>query len=87
MRGRLFITFSVMDDNRNVVPNPLSFGNRLWAPELALTANISRGNTFSKESVVQPRYLFIMNCPIMVALTVENIPAVLSKVTVNTKVM
>jgi hypothetical protein len=83
MRGRMIVVFNVMDDNRNVAPNPLSFGNMLWAPELALTANISRGNTYNKETVVQPRYLFVVNCPIMIDLTIENLPAVLNKLPIN----
>ena len=83
MRGKMIMTFNIMDETRNVAPNPLSFGNMLWAPELALTANISRGNTYNKETVVQPRYLFVVNCPIMIDLTIENIPVVLNKLPIN----
>lgn len=79
IKGKLFITLGVFDENRNVAPNPLNFGNMIWAPELVLTANISRGGTISKETVVQPRYNFIVNCGIMAVLEVENIPAVLNK--------
>ena len=81
--GKVFITFGVFDENRNVAPNPLNFGNMVWSPELVLTANISRGNTISKEVCVQPRYTFIVNTPILTSLIVENIPDVISKVPVN----
>lgn len=83
MKGKLFIAFSVFNDSRNTVPNPLSHGNLLWATELALTANISRGNTLSRETMVQPRYLFVHHLPVLTELTVTNIPAVLSKVAIN----
>lgn len=80
VKGKIFVAFSVFDDNRNVAPNPLNFGNLVWAPELVLTANISRGNTISKETVVQPRLLFAVHCPILTVLEVSNIPDTLNKV-------
>jgi len=81
--GKIFIAFSTFDEGRNVSPNPMNFGNLIWAPELVLTANISRANTISKETVVQPRYLFVTHSPIMSVLEVENIPQVLNKVPLN----
>lgn len=81
--GKLFITFGVFDDNRNVAPNPLNFGNLVWAPELVLTANISRGNTISKETVVQPRFTFVTHTPIMTVLSISNIPDTLNKVAID----
>jgi hypothetical protein len=80
VKGKIFVAFSSFDENRNVAPNPLNFGNFIWAPELVLTANISRGGTISKETVVQPRYLFVNHCPVMGVIEVTNIPTVLSKV-------
>lgn len=81
--GKVFITFGCFDEDRNVAPNPLNFGNMAWGPELVLTANISRGNTISKETVVQPKYLFVTHLPVMTMLTVDNIPDVVNKVTLN----
>lgn len=83
--GKIFVTFGVFDESRNVQPNPLNFGNMAWAPELVLTANISRGNTISKETVVQPRYLFVVNSPVMTVLEISNIPDVVSKVPLHFK--
>lgn len=74
--GKIFITFGVFDETRNVSPNPMNFGNLAWSPELVLTANISRGSTISKETVVQPRYLFVVHLPIMTVLTITNLPNV-----------
>lgn len=74
MRGKIAIVFTVMDENRNTAINPLNFANLLWAPESVLAANISRGNTTSKETTAMPRYLFINNCPIMGWMNVTGIP-------------
>lgn len=83
VKGKIFIGFGVFDENRNVAPNPLNFGNLVWAPELVLTANISRGNTISKETVVQPRFAHVTHAPILTVLGVSNIPDALDKVTLN----
>lgn len=80
MQGKIAITFGVFDENRNVAPNPMNSGNMAWAPELVLTANISRGGTISKETVVQPRYLFVTNLPVMTMLVINNIQDVINKV-------
>lgn len=82
MKGKIAMAFGVMDETRNTQPNPLNFGNMVWAPELVLTANLSRGNTYSRETVVQPKFLFVVNTPIMGLLQVSGIPATLNKVPV-----
>lgn len=83
LKDDLFITFCDMSGERNTVPLPLSCGNCLWASELALTANISRGNTLSRETMVQPRYLFVNHCPTLTRLTITNLSEVLRKVATN----
>lgn len=75
--GKIFITFGVFDETRNTAPNPLNFGNMVWAPEFVLSANISRGNTISKELIVQPRFRFFVNLPALAELTVQNVPDVI----------
>lgn len=80
MEGKIFMAFGVMDESRNAQPNPLNFGNMVWAPELVLTANLTRGNAYSRETVVQPRYLFVVNTPILGMMEVSNIEGVLNKV-------
>jgi len=83
MRGQIAVIFSSMATDRTATVDPLQFGNCLYSTEVAVTANISRGNTYTKETMVQPRYLYIGNCPIMGWLTVTNVPEVMKKVTVN----
>lgn len=70
MRGQIIIVFAVDESIANGQPHPLQFGNFLWAPDLVMTANISRNGGFSRETVIQPRYSFIVNCPIMISLRV-----------------
>jgi hypothetical protein len=82
VQGKIFISFGVFNEQRNTLVHPLNFGNMFWAPELVLTANISRGNTISKETVVQPRYLFVTHTPVMSVIEVDNVPDVLGKVAV-----
>ena len=83
VQGKIFVTFGVFNEQRNTLVHPLNFGNMFWAPELVLTANISRGNTISKETVVQPRYLFVTHLPVLATIEVDNVPDVLNKVVIN----
>lgn len=83
MSGKIVVAFGTFDENRNVAPNPLNFGNMVWAPELVLTANISRGGTISKETVVQPRFVFVTHTPVLGMLEVKNLPEILSRIGVK----
>lgn len=82
--GKIFITFGVFDESRNVSPNPMNFGNLVWGPELVLTANISRGGQISKETVVQPRFSFVVHSPIMTLLEIDNLPDVVNSLPIAT---
>lgn len=83
VRNKIFITFGVFDENRNVEPNPLNFGNMAWSPEVVISLPISRNGQISREISVSPRFTHIQNLPILGVLTVEKIPEVLNKVGVN----
>lgn len=83
VQGKIYAAFGVFDETRNTVPNPLNFGNMAWSPEVTVVLPISRNGQVSKETAVQPRFLHIVNCPILTVLTVTNLEAVLNKVTVN----
>lgn len=82
VQGKIFITFGVFDETRNTAPNPLNWGNMVWAPELVLSANISRSG-ISKETVCQPRYLYVQHLPIGGYIEVANVPDVLNKVSID----
>ena len=79
MTGKVFITFGVFDENRNQAPNILNWGNLVWAPEVVMSASVPRGESMSRETIVQPRYRFVMHCPIAAMLQFTNIPDVLNR--------
>lgn len=83
MRGKIFITFGVFDESRNNAPNALNFGNMIWYPETVVTANVTRNGQLSRETIVQPRYLFINNLPIIGYVAVTGIAEALTKQAVN----
>ena len=83
IRGKIYITFGVFDETRNNAPNPLNFGNMVWYPETVVTANVSRNGQLSRETIVQPRYMFINNLPIMGVVTVTGITQALEKQAIN----
>lgn len=83
--GKIFVTFGVFDAARNTSVNPINFGNMLWSPELTITMPVSRDGQVSKELIVAPRYLHVVNLPVLTVLSVSNLPQVTGKVTVNTR--
>ena len=85
VRGKVFITFGVFDGSRNTTVNPLNFGNMLWSPELTVVMPISRDGQISKELIVTPRYLHMVNLPILTVLDVTGLPEVTGKVHVEFK--
>ena len=84
MTGVMFITFGIFDSKRNEEPNPLNWGNLAWSPELTMTLQATRNGAVNKEMRVQPRFLFVNNCPILIRLNVTNIPMTLAKTPINT---
>lgn len=81
--GKIFITFGVFDETRNTQPNPLNFGNMLWSPEVTVVLPIARNGQISKELAVAPRFRHIVNTPILTVLTVNNVPDVVGKVSID----
>lgn len=80
--GKIFLTFGVFDESRNSAPNPLNFGNMGWSPEMTVVLPISRNGQISKELSVSPRFLHIVNLPVLTLLTVDNVPNVINKVNI-----
>ena len=74
MRGKIYLTFGVFDENRNSQINVMNFGNFLFSPEVVTVINQSRGETISNETTVTPRYRYIVNLPVMAEITVKNLP-------------
>lgn len=74
--GKIILTFTREDQDG---PDPLSFGNHLWIPELVTTvANVSRGGQQIKETQVQPRTLHLVNCAVAAVIEVTNLHKVVT---------
>lgn len=82
MKGKMFITFGVFDEQRNQAPNLLNWGNLVYAPEAVLSAPIPRGESMARETIVQPRYLFVNHLPVATMLTFNNLSSVFQKIAV-----
>lgn len=69
----MFVTFT-----RGIPLDPMSFGTFLWMPELATTLQISReGGRTSNEVMVQPRCRHIIQLPILIHITINDLGAAL----------
>ena len=78
-RGKVFMTFVTLGDNRNEAPNILNWGNLIWSAETVVTANIPRGESMSRETIVQPRYRFVEHLPVACLVEVKNIDKVFNE--------
>lgn len=79
MRNKIIMAFGKGPNGNSDVMNPLHFGNMFWRPELVSILNISRNNTHSKELTVQPSFLHVVHCPIMMSVDVKNLPKAVTK--------
>lgn len=84
--GKIFITFGVFDANRNTNPNPLNFGNCIWSPTLSYEVQKTTNGAVSRELHNMPRFLHIINLPILSVFNVTDVQNVFSKIPVHTKV-
>lgn len=82
MAGKIFITYGVFGDDRNTVVNPLNFGNMIWAPTIATDVIRTVSNSTRRELMTMPRYLHIVNLPILIQIDVSDIEATLKKVAI-----
>jgi len=81
----MYITFSNhMSADRNTKVDPISFGQCLWAPTITSDVAVSRNGATSRQVQTHPRFLHIVNLPIMVRINVVNLAGVLGKVARNT---
>lgn len=70
LRNHIYMTF-VRDGQAG--PDPLSFGFMAWMPELATSLPMTREGSISNEVMVQPRFLHINTCPILMVIKLKNL--------------
>lgn len=80
--GKIFVTF-VVNENRNTEPHPLNFGQMFWAPTITTDVVRTMNGSTSRELSTMPRFLHVVNLPILSVFNVSNIAAALGKVTKN----
>lgn len=83
--GQVVMVFGVFDANRNQGVNILNFGNLVWGSEVVVSANMPRGDSLVRETIVQPRYLFVNHCPVACHLEVKGIDQVFVENFIRTK--
>ena len=83
MYGKMYITFAIDDSEKNVKPNELSFGQCVWAPTITVDVTRTTSGETGRELFTMPRYLHIVNLPILALINVTGYNAVLGKVTTN----
>lgn len=70
MRGKVILTLSRM---KSGALDLLTFGMHLWVPEIVATVKINRAGTFVEETMVQPRNLHVVVCPIIALLHISGL--------------
>ena len=82
--GKMYMSFSIYDDQRNVAVQPLSFGAHLWAPTVATDIVVTQSGSTRRAINTVPRFLHIVNLPILSTFVVSDIDEVLGKVIIKT---
>lgn len=85
MKGKIFVSFGVFDGSRNTSINPLNFGNMLYGSEIVANMPVTRSGGTSNELIVAPRFLHMLNLPILTRIDVKGLPEVIGKVPVYSK--
>lgn len=82
--GKVFITFGVFGEDRNSVPNPLNFGNMFWSPTLSYEVTRA-GAAINKELHNNPRFLHVINLPVLSVFNITDVRGVYDKIPVYSK--
>jgi hypothetical protein len=70
MKGKIIMTLSRMKSGGLDL---CTFGMHLWVPEIVATVKIMRNGNYVQETMVQPRNLHVIVCPIIAALTISGL--------------
>lgn len=84
MKGKIIITFGVFDDSRNSTPNPLNFGNCMFAPNIVYDLVRDINGQTSREKHTNPRYLHITHLPIIGNIDVTGIDEAFGQIALRT---
>jgi len=77
----MYITFSDhASGTRNTTVDPISFGQCFWAPTITTDVATTSNGATTRKFMSMPRYLNVVNLPIMIRLNIVNFAGVLGKV-------
>jgi len=79
IKNKIFISFSVFDEQRNTTPNPLNFGQCAWFPTITTDIVRTNGGSVVRELQTNPRFLHIVNMPILAVMNVSDTNEVLGR--------
>jgi len=83
IRGKIVFSFGIFDSNRNKAPNPLNFGQLFRAPDLVIPVVSTQSGSTAVRTTVMPKYLHVINIPLIGVFEVTGIEDVLGKLTIN----
>lgn len=76
------IVMSLSRVNSDEGPDPFSYGTFVYCPELIVSKEMHRGAATYQQHMVQPRYMHIVNTPILVLINLTGIEEVTGEATV-----
>lgn len=76
------IYLTLIRENSEEGPDPFSFGTFLWMPELIVSQTITRLTSTYNTHFVQPRYMHVVNVPILAEIEITGIEEVTNESTV-----
>src|SRR5690606_17281457 len=74
IRGKIYVTFVNPQAAKEGRPDPLSFGNMAWKPELVVSLPTYFNGANSKQITVQPSFSHVVNLPCLLKFHVTNLP-------------
>jgi len=83
MKNKIIITFAIKGSDRNTKANPLNFGQCFWSPTITTDVVRTVNGSTSREMTNSPRYLHVVNLPVVTVFTISDIDTSLGKVTQN----
>lgn len=83
IKGKIYVTFGIFDESSNQVVNPLNFGNCIWSPTISYEVVKTHGGAVNKELHNNPRFIHIINLPILSVFNISDATGVFDKISIN----
>ena len=80
MRNKIVLTLTRVNSDEG--PDPFSYGTFIWTPELMVSTQLSRGAQTFNQHLVHPRYMHVVNIPIIAVVDITGIEEVTGEATV-----